>query len=123
MSRVQSQAVARLQKEFAAFRRTHRPRTRVPQELRARVVEALDAGVGSGAVCEASGVTRTQLSRWRAQRDASGGQAACGRARAQVLTVVEGDAVAAEAEEIALDVGIGSWRLSIRIKPERGPRG
>jgi hypothetical protein len=118
----QTRLLTRLQKEFASFRQaTPRP-SRVPDRLRAQVLAAVDAGIRPTVVCRTCGVTHTQISHWRALRGdaASGSQQA--RERAQVLHVVDSGAVGATSEEVALEVGVGSWRLTICLRPDESAR-
>jgi len=129
LTREQGRLLAQLREAFAAFRQSHPGRRRMPKELRAQVVAALDAGVGPTEVSRACGVSRTQVSRWRAERHklgdgraAGGGRRRAGTEDAQVLTVVDGAEATDDREAVAFEVAIGSWRLSVRLQPESGAR-
>ena len=110
----QAELLAELRAEFAAFRKTHRPRTRVPERLRMQALKAIDAGVGPTAVSRASGVTRTQLSRWRGQRGTA--QRPMDGDGAQILTVVEADAERASGEAVELEMALGSLQVRIGMR-------
>ena len=57
--------LAQLRREFAHFRETNAPRTRIPDSLRERVLRALGAGVAMSSLQRELGVTSKQVAGWR----------------------------------------------------------
>lgn len=74
--------VERLGQRFEMFRRSYEPGTRVPDELRAAALSALDRGASEGDLRRSCQVTTAQLRLWREQL----------RRRAQVGGPAEPDA-------------------------------
>jgi hypothetical protein len=109
------QLLGGLQRRFAAFRQAQPAGTRVPESLRRGVLDAVDAGVSATAIGRVCGVTRDQMQRWRRSRRPCGQRQPHGRAAPQVLRVIDNQAPQASTEDVALDVGIGGMRLSIRL--------
>jgi hypothetical protein len=114
------QALKELERAFASFRRKRSGRWRIPQALRNRVVAAVDAGVPASSVGQRFGVTGKQLSRWRAERGGADGRAAdvWEAAAPTILRVVEREEVA-EPDAIELELGLGEWRVAVRLQPQR----
>lgn len=114
------QALKELERAFASFRGQRSGRRRIPQALRDRVLAAVDAGVAASSVERRCGVTGKQLSRWRAERARSDGRAAPGRKAAApaILRVVDQDE-GADPDAIDLELGLGQWRVTVRLQPQR----
>lgn len=98
--------------------REGRQRCRLPQQLRAQVVAAIDAGLTVRAVREACKLSGSQITRWRQAAARSSSDVAAMNAPAheapRVLSVVD----RTPREEALLDgeieLRIGGWRLSLR---------
>jgi transposase-like protein len=112
-----------LRRTFAKFRRAHRPRTRIPPELREEALEALRSGVAEPDVRRACGVTPEQLQWWWQRRKPGASLAAPDERAVRVFPVVdeEPEAGASEAREHAtgrasqqLELRIGGWAICIR---------
>ena len=54
-----------LSRSYAAFRREHQPRMRIPEELREAALEAIGNGIPEKTVREARRISPEQLNRWR----------------------------------------------------------
>jgi hypothetical protein len=85
--------------------------------LRAQVLDAVDAGISPTVIGRVCGVTRNQLGQWQRWRRVWDKPRSHGRGDPQVLTVIDSQAEQVATEEVALDVGVGRWRLSIRLCP------
>jgi len=114
-----------LRRSFAKFRRTHRPRARIPQDLREQALQALRRGVSELDVRRACRVTPEQLGWWRRRRRSTGRAIARLDERAvRVFPVIDEEpleAVASEANEHAavrtaqpLELRVGGWAICIR---------
>lgn len=102
-----------LAERFAAFRGTHPRFARVPRELRAAAVAAVEAGVSGHALWRSCGVSNAQLRAWRA---AIGGEDAV-----KVLSVV--DEPGGATDDSSLELRLGRFAISVRLVAEdRGER-
>jgi hypothetical protein len=112
---------ADLCRRFADFRRTSKARTRVPNDLRHAVLDALDQGVSMLAVRRDLGLTAEQVAGW--PRCALGGpveiEGESGIEDSRVFTVADGPAVEkpgptrSDADE-ALELRLGAWSIVVR---------
>jgi hypothetical protein len=115
-----------LRRTFEKFRRAHRPRTRIPQDLREEALEALRRGVSESDVRRACRVTPEQLEWWRRRRRRRSGArtiAELDERAVRIFPVVdeEQEAGASEVTERAagqatqhLELRIGGWAICIR---------
>jgi len=114
-----------LRRTFEKFRRAHRPRTRIPRELREEALEALRRGVSELDVRRACRVTPEQLEWWRRKRRRNGARtiAELDERAVRIFPVVdeEQEAVASEVTEPAaghtaqhLELRISGWAICIR---------
>lgn len=112
---------ADLCRRFADFRRTSKPRTRVPTDLRHAVLDALDQGVSMLAVRRDLGLTAKQVAGWprcalAAPVEIEGDS---GTEDSRVFTVADGAAVdkpcstRSDADE-ALELRLGDWSIVVR---------
>lgn len=111
------QGAKQLQKQFEAFRGGGG--TRVPNPLRRQVLEAVDAGLSTGMVRRLCGVTRGQLDSWRKQPELRRQRRNDGQA--DIFTVVDTGSKEPEhghPDTIDLKMGIGTWRLCLRLYPD-----
>ncbi len=111
--------IERLRRRFTKFRREHRPRTRIPNELRAAALEALQSGEAELDVRLACGVSSIQLDQWRQSRRSRMEKGDFRGQEARVFTVLDempqrnversdGNA------EGSLELRFGGWAISIR---------
>lgn len=116
--RVGASAVAELKERFAVFHRENPPSTRIPADLRAAVVEAIQRGVAPTRLRRSCGLSTGQLTRWRAVARGTKGSGA-GASRPRVFSVVDtparasAAAVAGPPEE--LELRLGRWSVSVRL--------
>ena len=99
---------AELARQFAQFRRQHGRGSRVPPELRAAVLRALDQGVGRECLRRALGLGGQQLDTW--QRGAAAGAEHGGFARIFEVT----DAAEAGEPGGSLELRLGDFSIVIR---------
>lgn len=108
-----------LRRSFTKFRDAHRPRTRIPQELREEALEALRCGAAEVDVRRACRITPEQLQWWRRRPRSGATNRDLNEQAVRVFPVVEeaagvcieraGDHAAQE-----LELRIGGWAISIR---------
>jgi hypothetical protein len=112
-----------LRRSFTKFRRAHRPRTRIPRELREAALQALRCGAAELEVRRACRVTPEQLGWWRRRRSTGAAIAALDERAVRVFPVVDEEQEAAASvvnEQSAgraaqqLQLRIGGWSISIR---------
>jgi len=115
-------ALTFLGKQFARFRGEHRDGARIPQELRAAVIAALEQGARQGEVLRVCKLSWSQVQSWqgigrRAQAEEEGG----GHGGAVRVFAVEdetgsgSEAPAALGEGEALELRLGPWSVSVRL--------
>jgi hypothetical protein len=111
--------IEHLRWSFAKFRRAHRPRTRIPQELRDEALGALRCGASELDVLRACRITQEQLERWRQRERFSARNRDLDEQALRVFPVVDDEAVVAiertgdqAAQE--LELRIGGWAICIR---------
>jgi len=110
-----------LRRRFTELRRRRPRQARVPDDLRAEVLAALDGGVTQGQLRKTCGVSTSQVRDWRQAR-ARAEAASRGRAAssARVFSVVDvpvaGEAEAARQTHRAqeLELRLGGWSISLR---------
>jgi hypothetical protein len=129
-SEQKARSLAELERGFAEFREKNRRGARVPMELRAAVLEAVDRGVGPGKVQHACGVSWSQLAAWRSERDRSvSGQALrpADRKRVRAFAVVDEapvrppHATSTTGDDRELELRLGNWSVRVRLA-ELGPK-
>jgi hypothetical protein len=111
--------VEHLRRTFAKFRRAHRPRTRIPQELRDEALGALRCGVPELEVRRACRITQEQLERWRQRGHASVWNRDLDEQPVRVFPVVDdvsGMTVERTEDHTAqqLELRVGGWAICIR---------
>lgn len=111
-----------LEGRFAEFRSEHPPRTRVPADLRASVVAALNRGVTRGDLLRRCGVSWNQLETWKSQsnpvrrkaskRDRSGDEV-------RIFSVVDEPSVMPPAAPVTaeqtLELRLGRWSVRVQL--------
>lgn len=121
--------LAELADRFARFRREHARGTRVPGELRAAALAALEKGVAAGDLYRACGVSWGQVAAWKAGAHAGPAKRdGAETADVRVFSVVDDQpedlpaATAAGAHDLVLR--FGPWSVSVRLAaPGRTERG
>lgn len=112
-----------LRRTFEKFRRAHRPRTRIPRELREEALEALRRGVSELDVRRACRVTPEQLEWWRRRRSGARTIAELDERAVRIFPVVDEEQEAGASEVNAraagqaaqhLELRIGGWAICIR---------
>jgi hypothetical protein len=109
-----------LQRRFTEFRQMHRPRERIPDQLRDAMLEAIDVGIPEAKVLRACRISREILGRWREVKKGIKRRVRTKGTRARVYPVVEEKLsvplhhVNAREEQSQLQLQIGSWCISIR---------
>jgi transposase-like protein len=108
-----------LRRRFEEFRREHRPRTPIPQALRAETLATLRDGMAELTVRRACGISPEQLYWWRKAQHWTEQGSERGRHKAQVLTVVDdvsAIAVQRDSDHQApnLELRIDRWVVCIR---------
>ena len=110
--------LAKLERRFTRFRSEHAGGTRIPEELRAGCLVAIEAGVAPGALYAACGVSWSQVDAWKT-RAASQQPAPVAEAGARVFTVVDDPPAqsggASPLVEQALELRVGPWSVSVRL--------
>jgi hypothetical protein len=101
--------IERLGAAFAAFRRTHKPGTRIPDALRGRVARALGQGVSRSRIQKACRLSWIQIKKMRSPQVV---QRTTLAQPPRVLSVVDERAHKAAASD-AVEIGIGEWRVSV----------
>jgi len=117
---VLAQELAALEEAFAWHRQQRQGVGRIPQPLRSRLLAAVDAGVSPAAVSRRCGVTTTQIGQWRRSRSRPRPEAAQGSEpdiEAPAIIEVIDEPEEESDEPIELELGVGSWRVSIRLQP------
>jgi hypothetical protein len=111
--------VEHLRRSFEKFRRAHRPRTRIPQELRDEALEALRCGAQEHDVRRACRITPEQLERWRQRERAGARNRVLAEQAVKVFPVVDEETDAGaepwgghSASELRLR--IAGWAISIQ---------
>ena len=110
--------VEQLRQSFAKFRRTHRPRTRIPGTLREATLAALQRGTTELEVRRACGVTAEQIAQWRHHRGSCAERGDLSGQEAQVFPVVDEmsgmniDGADGHAEQ-NLELRVGRWAICI----------
>ncbi|MEY4578985.1 MAG: hypothetical protein RL701_3688, partial [Pseudomonadota bacterium] len=98
--------------------RVGRPRCRLPAELRAQVIAAIDAGAPVSAVRKACKLSGWQITRWTRAAALSGDDAAAPSAPVfespRVLSVVDRSTREDALADGELELRIGGWRVSLR---------
>jgi hypothetical protein len=114
------QVLEDLQRMFTEFRQAHRPRERIPDQLRDAMLEAIEVGMPEAEVLRACRISREILERWREVKMGIRRRARAKRSKARVYPVVEeGFPVPVHhvntREELSkLQLQIGNWSISIR---------
>ena len=109
-SNVDSERIAQVVAAFAAFRRVHGPRRRIPLALRKQFVATLDAGVSASALGKACGVSWTQTRYWKSTAKGIAPMTA-----PQVLSVVDRQTTPAPSSSAdkGVELRVGCWRISL----------
>ena len=110
-------ALEALKQQFTAFRRVHRPRTRIPASLRAATLTAIEQGVGRTEVRLACGVSYSQLDAWeRCQEGRSpGSSASCEPEDARVFSVLKDTITPVERnDEEPLEFRLNGWSITLQ---------
>lgn len=116
------QVLEELQRKFAEFRQVHRPRERIPDQLRDAMLEAIQSGISESEVLGACRISREILGRWREVKMGIKRRVRAKGTKARVYPVVEEKLpvplhYANGPEELSqLQLQIGSWCISIRQK-------
>ena len=111
--------VEHLRRSFAKFRKAHRRRTRIPQELRDEALGALRSGAPELEVRRACRITAEQLERWRQRERCSARNRSVEEQAVRVFPVVDDESCVA-VERIgdhaaqALELRIGGWCICVR---------
>ena len=106
--------LADLSDRFARFRGEQGPGARVPEDLRAAVLDALDRGFAPADVYRACRVSWGQVAAWKASRVAAAPSAAEPEVAAvRVFGVV--DEPLPEATRDGLELRVGAWSVTIRL--------
>lgn len=111
--------LAELEREFAGFRRAHRPQTRIPVELRSAALAALQQGVTPSALRRKCGLSLEQLQQWQGHRGKGSSAKQAAGPEARVFSVV-GDRAPSMVEPSCRDGGhlfelrLDGWAISIR---------
>ena len=106
-----------LREQFAEFRRDHRPRTRIPANLRAAALAAIRQGLGRTEVRRACGVSSEQLDAWqrRQSSDLLDANAPVERDDARVFSVLTDTATPVERnDEQPLEFRVNGWSITLR---------
>ncbi|MCK5805790.1 MAG: hypothetical protein KAI66_23365 [Lentisphaeria bacterium] len=113
--------IAGLRRDFARFRRTHSPRTRIPDGLRQATLEVLDSGIEENEVRRVCGVTSDQVAQWRKHPQAREPERPLQRQELRVFPVVDdfaaarhGGEPAPQKQDLELELRLGDWTLCIR---------
>ena len=113
--------IAGLRRNFARFRRTNSPRTRIPDGLRQATLDVLDSGIEESEVRRACGVTSDQVAQWRKNPQARDLERSLQRQELRVFPVVDdfasaghGGEPAPQKQDLELDLRLGDWTLCIR---------
>ena len=120
--------LAELAGRFARFRREQPRGARVPEELRAAVVAALDEGVAPGELQRACGLSWTQVMTWQARHPGERGTSrSAGASQVRVFSVVDEprEDPAGAPESMGgrgLELRLGPWTVSVRLAGA-GPQG
>jgi len=118
-----SPVLAELARRYARFRRKHPRGARIPSELRAATLAALEKGVSPSELHRSCGVSWNQVAAWRAARSTGDRVAREGddATDVRVFSVVdepalEGGAPKLEAgREAELELRLGSWSVTVRL--------
>jgi transposase-like protein len=111
--------IERLRRRFELFRDGHKPGSRIPDELRAAALGALDRGASGGQLHRACRVSSDQLRQWRSQLRREATEAGAGaEPAARVFDVIDDQAVLpstpnAEPSSPELELRLGSWAVRI----------
>jgi hypothetical protein len=103
----ESAALAVLGQRFARFRGAHRDGARIPPELRAAVMAALEQGAKQGEVLRVCKLSWSQVRSWK-----GGGPGGAVRVFA-VEDAAEAPAALGEGDELQLR--LGPWSVSVRL--------
>lgn len=109
----------RLRRRFEVFRRTHGPRSRIPDALRAAALAVEDQGASEGDLRRACEATSVQLRQWRARLGRGAAVGAAGEPVARVFDVVDQPAALdsgpnSEPSAPELELRLGGWAVRIR---------
>ena len=108
-----TEELEQLSRSYAKFRRTHKPRMRIPEDLRKATLETVDKGVPDKLVQEACRVSPEQLNRWREIQRLGGRVKNEKKAKPRVFKVV--DAPVEKREPTApVQLRIGGWEICLR---------
>lgn len=108
-----------LRQRFAAFRRRHPSRTRIPDSLRDLALATIEGGTSTAEVRRACGVTSDQLAQWRMrQNQREQARVGDGVEAPLVFPVVDGAGSLGmgPATEVMqdLELRLGGWSICIR---------
>ena len=118
--------LAELAERFAQFRRGHRRGTRVPEDLRAAALAALQEGVAPGELYRACGVSWGQVMAWKG-RAPSGAKPrdAEKTTDVRVFSVLDeppiGSRDPASSPGSDLELRLGRWSVSVRLADPESP--
>ncbi len=101
--------IERLGTAFAAFRRAHKPGTRIPDTLRGRVASALRQGVSGSRIQKVCRLSWIQVKKMRSTQVVHRPTLP---QPPRVLSVVDENASRPVPAE-AIEIGIGEWRVSV----------
>lgn len=114
--------LAELAGRYSRFRQEHPRGARVPGELRAATLAALDAGVSTSELYKSCGVSWSQVAAWQG-RSSTASQAAMKEDEptdVRVFSVVDapaldgGEAKLATDSEAELELRLGPWSVTVR---------
>jgi hypothetical protein len=115
--------LADLSGRFARFRQEHSRSARVPGDLRAAVLAALQAGVPAGELYRACGISWGQVAAWKAASAASPPKAAEPEVPAvRVFEVIDEPGHEDNSVGSDLELRLGPWSVKIRLADD-GPEG
>ena len=115
----QPSTLAELERRFAEFRALNAPGTRVPEELRAAVLGALNAGLRVCALRGSCGLSYGQVARWKGGRPRVKSNRWGESAKVRAFSVVEDPLTSRSTPEVpreeALELRVGAWAVSVRL--------
>lgn len=112
--------LAQLSSSYAAFRRAHQPRMRIPEELRKAALDAIGRGIPEKLVREACRISLEQLNRWQEIERVGGRGKRKKHAKPRVFKVVDSPlekGVPDNRKETAsgpVHLRVGEWEICIR---------
>ncbi len=109
-----------LREQFAVFRNTHRPRTRIPDELRRSVVQAIRQGAGRTKVRRVCSVSSQQLDVWEKQDEEGALDSKGVQNDARIFSLDRSDEIPVEKGRTdLLELRLYGWSVTLRRIDER----